>query len=411
MKNVISLLLFFLLAHGQMIAQYQFTNFLESEGLPARSCRGMAVDSSGTLWVGTSEGVAKWNGSNFVHVPIDDSVSMPFVNVIEVAPDGNIWIGYLATGDKLGLSVIDPDGNLLLRADSILSGEAGTWVFDIAFGPDSLTYVAHIEGISTYDGSEWNSIVRTSENYAAAPVYDLLFDRDSSLWVGTFFGLAHRHTDGRWENFYTLSTDIISNNIRTLEQDAQGRLWIGTGNGLSIYDGQNFENYEMDQGLPDIFLRDITFDASNNAWIGTDDGFSVFDGASFQNFKTFEDDFIGNTIRDVVIHPTLGTWLTTRRGVFLVEQVATSTEDKPLDLDVQPKVFPNPTHGPVNLLWEKEGLLTVSIFSSQGQLVKTLEPMDHERAMTTDLSSMPSGIYWLRIETKDGLLTKKIVKQ
>jgi len=66
-----------------------------------------------------------------------------------------------------------------------------------------------------------------------------------------------------------------------LFQDSNGYIWIGTKGGVSRYDGVDFVNYSVNEGLPDGRIVDINEDENGNIWILTNSGLSVFNGRSF----------------------------------------------------------------------------------------------------------------------------------
>ena len=404
MKNTFLLFLLLSFATDHLNAQFNFTTYGVPDGLPDMACRGIAVDSMGTLWVGTQGGVAKWNGNGFDHVPIDDGVEFPYVNTIKVAPDGNIWVGYLSLGDELGLSVIDPDGNLLLHADSVLRGEPGTWVHDIEFGPDGLVYIAIHDGIVTYDGNEWELEKISSTGFPANPS-DILFDEDGTLWVGTIIGLAHQKDINQWDYYFTFNSGIVHDHVTTLEKAPDGRLWIGMGAGLSIFDGANFENYTVDDGLPNDRIRDIAFDETGRAWIMTDDGFSIFDNNTFQNYETYKHPSIEDRINDVLLHPTQGIWLTTSQGAVQVETDMTSTNELLQRRIEQISIYPVPATDYLNLAWENDGpaaVQSILLFDMNGRTVQRMDVHATQSELTMQLNSMVAGPYVLNIIWNDG---------
>jgi ligand-binding sensor domain-containing protein len=63
-----------------------------------------------------------------------------------------------------------------------------------------------------------------------------------------------------------------------LFQDSEGYIWIGTKGGVSRYDGINFVNFSIDEGLPDSRVVDINEDKNGNIWELTSSGLSVFNG-------------------------------------------------------------------------------------------------------------------------------------
>jgi ligand-binding sensor domain-containing protein/two-component sensor histidine kinase len=54
---------------------------------------------------------------------------------------------------------------------------------------------------------------------------------------------------------YNTGSGLIQNTVRTIKQDKLGRLWIGTSEGLSIYDGEEFINYNQEDGLTNLVIN------------------------------------------------------------------------------------------------------------------------------------------------------------
>ena len=71
--------------------------------------------------------------------------------------------------------------------------------------------------------------------------------------------------------YYTTRDGLVSNGVGDIYQDQLGRLWLGTTDGLSIYDGSKFKNYRTDNGLPRDFITCIAAsrESPTGAWIGT----------------------------------------------------------------------------------------------------------------------------------------------
>lgn len=71
---------------------------------------------------------------------------------------------------------------------------------------------------------------------------------------------------------YTAQDGLIRSAVRTLCQDTDGFLWLGTSHGLSRYDGVTFRNYTTGQGLPDNLINDLLEDRHGDLWIATNHG-------------------------------------------------------------------------------------------------------------------------------------------
>ncbi len=93
-----------LIAHGQ----YDFVEFLSKEnGMPFTRVTDAATDSKGYLWLGAEQGLFRFDGLNFVHVPLisgKDSIYLRNIYKIEIDKDDRIYCSFLNNG----LGVFDP---------------------------------------------------------------------------------------------------------------------------------------------------------------------------------------------------------------------------------------------------------------------------------------------------------------
>jgi len=73
---------------------------------------------------------------------------------------------------------------------------------------------------------------------------------------------------------YTTKDGLLSNRILTMMQDSRGYLWIGTADGISVFDGVTFKNYTPADGLAGSFVTNIieSKKTPGTIWIGTLDG-------------------------------------------------------------------------------------------------------------------------------------------
>ncbi len=87
---------------------------------------------------------------------------------------------------------------------------------------------------------------------------------------------------------YTTKDGLPSNEIHVLYQDSRGYLWIGTAEGLSVYDGNTFTNYSAQDGLGFNYVTAVIEDRTSpgTMWIATSDAaVSKFENGSFTRYK------------------------------------------------------------------------------------------------------------------------------
>ncbi|AWO01010.1 diguanylate cyclase [Chitinophaga alhagiae] len=87
----------------------------------------------------------------------------------------------------------------------------------------------------------------------------------------------------------TSKTDTLKfiSGIRAIFQDSKGNYWFGSHNeGVSVYNGISFEYFTTDEGLSDNQIRSIQEDNNGKIWIGTSKGASVYDKGTLTNYST-----------------------------------------------------------------------------------------------------------------------------
>jgi len=84
-----------------------------------------------------------------------------------------------------------------------------------------------------------------------------------------------------------LDTLKFTSGIRAIFQDSKSNYWLGShAEGVALFDGETFTYFSMMQGLPSDQIRSIQEDAQGNIWLGTADGVSKYDGLNFTNYPT-----------------------------------------------------------------------------------------------------------------------------
>ncbi|HPB02828.1 MAG TPA: two-component regulator propeller domain-containing protein [Bacteroidales bacterium] len=137
-------------------------------------------------------------------------------------------------------------------------------------------------------------------------------DSNGNMWIGSSDnGLTVLSSSTG--TILTTSDGLVGNNVKDIDIDGLGNVWIATTAGLSKYNGSTFTNYTTAQGLPSNDLRCVFVDASNNVWIGTSAGVCKYDG-SFTTYTT-TDGLIHNTVLAITQDLSGNMWFGTAEGV------------------------------------------------------------------------------------------------
>jgi len=173
--------------------------------------------------------------------------------------------------------------------------------------------------------------------------------------------------------------------------------------GLSLVD------LEQD-GDMDIITAAITGDAF--AWY-ENDGSGVFTGAVINNDLTYSDgafaitsaDIDGDLVADIVTAANISdafSWFKTE-GVIILEVGANTLEGI--------KVYPNPVYDTLNVKLPADlSEVEISIFDNFGKILWQYQS-DRLGTLRVDLSHFASGIYYMKVSSSEGIITKKIIKK
>ena len=252
----------------------------------------LLLDRAGWLWVGTwGAGLQRMNANNTMlrllrHSPKrPNGLSHPDVwSMLELA-DGRLLIG--SSGN--GIDIFDRQRGLV---GAWRAGQGQTGAL-----PDATIHSL----AQTSDGSVWAGtllagVVRQrpgSSTWEAVPglpdkqVNKLLAGRDGSVWAGTASGVARwqppqpsnqTEPPPHFEMFTDHGSKVIQARVNTLAEDGQGRIWIGTDNGLWLHEPghKGLIHIPADPKRPDGLVSDyivgLLVDSRGSVWVTTGKG-------------------------------------------------------------------------------------------------------------------------------------------
>jgi signal transduction histidine kinase/ligand-binding sensor domain-containing protein len=288
---------FLLHVHSIFPQTLPFRNYTVEDGLGQSRAYAVLQDSKGYIWIGTQDGVSRFDGSIFRTYTTDDGIVNNRILAMMQDHNDNIWLGTAG-----GVTVIrENEFYNFTKTD----GLAGALVHDIVQENDRSIWIATEEGLS-------NFINGSFVNYFAADglpdnlIYSLYRDGAGTIWVGTakgytvlerdssghivignseltvpvmvfqedIFGSMWIGTDG--EGLYAIRNDGIqkhsigNNKIYSLYTDEDSVVWVGTyGKGIYKFSNGTVTNYSDRNGLPNPVIRSIIKDREGNMWFGT----------------------------------------------------------------------------------------------------------------------------------------------
>lgn len=215
-------------------------------------------DSSGAVWIGTSAaGLFRYDGKTITKV----ETSHGRIQTIIEDREGNIWVGTEGGGlNRLRLQVVELQGKEAgLPFDTVRSvceDAAGTiWV------------VTQSGDVATSDGRSWK-VISSTDLWPGGQATCVAGDTNGTVYIGTYSRGVYRWSDGQFISALRRSDGLTNLSIRSLLVDRGGNLWIAFSSGdvLQRYRAGEFQNYALPAGSRAV--RTMTEDASGRIWLG-----------------------------------------------------------------------------------------------------------------------------------------------
>jgi PAS domain S-box-containing protein len=291
-----------------------------SDGLPDLKVNCLIADENGHLWIGTDNGIVRWDGSRLAPMPEPESFNQVQVLAIERDHDGNIWAGTDSRGvvriNHRGVSYLDPPAPRSPDAVTAFfeDREGNLWI-GRANGIERLrdspfrTYSVP-EGLPT-EGN--NPVFVDSENRVWFPpaggglwwmkdgrhekISNDGLDRDvvysiagsqGELWVARQRGgLTRLRINGSsvTARTYTTADGVAQNSVYSVYQARDGTIWAGTlSGGVTKFSGGRFTTYTSTTGLLSNTVASILEDTDGTMWFATSDGLNSLSQGRWQSY-------------------------------------------------------------------------------------------------------------------------------
>ena len=282
------------------ITQYHYEVWNTDDGLPQISVQDIIQTRDGYLWMGTQEGLARFDGVRFVVYDTrnTEAIRNNYITELLEARDGSIWIGTYG------------GGALRLR-----DGEFTAFTEEGGLPSDIVHAMVESAGGDIWIGTEGGlarhrdgalDVYRTEDGLPHNLVQALFVDDQSTLWIGTRGGGIILWRMGQFvapPAPLTLPTDLVS----ALFQSADGAIWIGTqGQGVFRLTDDQLSHIGAAEGLTSQTIFTIRQDRHGSIWIGTYDGgicrltdgtvacLTPDEGLSHQHVTSIQEDSEGN---------------------------------------------------------------------------------------------------------------------
>jgi diguanylate cyclase (GGDEF)-like protein len=240
----------------------------------------LAQDKQGLIWVGTSDGLARFDGYRLRPIEREGATAVQrnlgWVRSLAPAADGGMWIGT----EVNGLARYEPAYDRVRVLGSSNGNERATPIRALAEDGAGRVWVGTLgQGLLRYEPQigRFDSEPLRVDGELERRVLALAVGRDGALWAGHWRGLARRGAQGAWTHL-ALPDGAIG--ISTLLEDRDGRLWFGSVDGRV---GRIEEKDGQPRWLAPRFkggVQALAQGQNGRVWAGLTDGIAWLDADS-----------------------------------------------------------------------------------------------------------------------------------
>lgn len=249
----------------------------------------LSTNGNKNIWIGTKNNdLFSLTGEDILHYSKAQGINDGNIQSLMQDLSGRIWIG--TTGK--GVKVWDPtfpngithyplsihDGSIIHDVRSIVEDHKGRiWTGSLG---DGIRFMNLFEVESDRHYLHYT----TEQGLSSNEVLCLLEDKNGHIWIGTKDGLNVWNPFGKGEFTHFTSTEgLNSDGILSLLEDHIGRIWIGTKGGINVWDGNVFFHYTQNDGLSNNNINSLVQDKNGNIWVGTNNGLNQLSPTENEN--------------------------------------------------------------------------------------------------------------------------------
>ncbi len=274
---------------GYLQAQvYYFENYNVKEGLAQSKVYTIIQDNMGYIWLGTENGVSRFDGNTFINYTTENNMASNGVRVIYQDSDNRLWFGHIGGGITVyfnhSFREVTDKFNLKNDITSFAEDKNGKfWI--TSHGSGALSFP-----LNEFGTDSLQPVIYKGKQGLSDRIFSVSSANDSTLFFLTDVGIKKYFDRPQTFDFYRLKGLPKFFMTTTMYEDSKGNQWFGTHNGgLYKYypENETFKVFDVRDGLSHNFISTIAEDSKGNIWAGTwGGGITRFSGDSMLVFDT-----------------------------------------------------------------------------------------------------------------------------
>lgn len=316
-------------SYANMVENYNFKNITIEDGLSQSTVETIYQDSKGYIWIGTNDGLDRYNGYEFKYYKHDkdNKNSIPNNYIVDIIEDknGHIWVSTIN-----GLSRIDTNTDEVKNysSDKNNGNLSDNNLWQILYTTEGKFLVSSINGLNLYDeeNDTFNRVLSKENELPSQFIYSVKEDSNGHIWVGTDKGLVE--LDKSLNLVKSYEDTVGESEVYNIYDDLKGNVWVCTlDNGLfrinlSDKSVKNYKNTSSESSIMSNNVRDVVNDSNRQLWVATDKGICAFDYKTEKfrkyNKKAYESNNLVDNMVFCLFKDRCGViWVGTYKGVSI----------------------------------------------------------------------------------------------
>lgn len=262
-----------------------FNHLMSENGLTTNSVVAIAQDENGFLWFGTPRGLNRFDGmKNKIFSktnPVYDNLYSNYINALLRDSKNRLWIG-----TNTGLNFYDEENDKFLRVK--INAEDRSTIKKIFEDSKGIIWLGTTNGLFALRNDDTSTVVRfknVNGDNLSDNITGICEDHRGNIWVGSATKLTRlwaKNSKYQYEEYFhdpKNDKSLSSNSISDIHEDENNKLWIGTSkSGINLYDhtSNSFKRFNRENtGLVHDNVRSFLSRNKNELWIGTQEGLSI----------------------------------------------------------------------------------------------------------------------------------------
>jgi ligand-binding sensor domain-containing protein/signal transduction histidine kinase len=249
-------------APGKHSAALTFRAWQREQGLPQNTVRALTQTRDGYLWIGSDDGITRFDGVRFVSFGLRDGWRNGRVRALLPDSSGSLWIGTAGGG------LVRWQQNRFTTF-TVAQGLPNDSITSLAEDSQNKLWIGTESGLAIFQNGVMTNLAAKPE-FKDKTITTLLKDKRGLIWVGVSGEGVFRYLNGQFERLSDPAIDGLLLDSHCLLEDRSGRIWLGAGDDFVLCrEGEQWRRYRLPRHLARPYVTALAEEADGTVWAGS----------------------------------------------------------------------------------------------------------------------------------------------